>query len=387
MLRRLLLIAGIGLALVLGARLALAELTERAWAARRERLLELALFQPELRRPWELRFESLSERLHASPRFEEIARSPYRPNHAWDGPRPRPLDEFQRVWLESLWGELMGLDGMLAGLRMLPLEDLVWNGPTQRLRVMRELTNGLCGRAWLALEAGDTPGALQAYADALRLARATDAGSTFSTMVRGTSEHIVLVSLRSAVALGLAPDAALDELAPLLEAWAYSPERAERVIRRDLSFMQEDEELAEDPRSALAYFAELEEALEIARQPLDSSLWSTQHGPMAARTGAGDEEKRQWSLATWHLHSQHSRRNVALTALAVAAHRARHGTFPRALAELTDLAPEAALDPLTGKPLPYSSGGESARIGPAAWGVREDVYEDLDGSPYVWTLR
>lgn len=87
------------------------------------------------------------------------------------------------------------------------------------------------------------------------------------------------------------------------------------------------------------------------------------------------------------LHARHAQRNVALTALAVAAFRERHGRFPAALTELDGLAPELTLDPLTGSPLAYARSDSQAEVGPAAWGTRVDVWQDIAASPYVWTLR
>ena len=400
MLRRLVVLGSIGLALVLGARFALSELTERAWQARRETLLALALDQPKERRPWELRFESLQDRLLSSPRFQEITRSPYHASQAWESTPPRPLDAFERVWLESLENELVGLNGILAELRRLSDDELAWHGEVRKLSVLRECTNALCGRAWLALDDSDAEGsddevsddaiaprgnlaALGAFDDALRLARATDDGSTVGTMIAATSEGIVLAALRGALARGLDPREARRALVPRLEPWVYTSEHARRVIRRDLSYVSADPGEITRPREALAYFAPVEEALETADAPLERTPWARSAAPSEdLHDGVG-----QWNGATRLLHGRHARRNVALSALAVAAFRAERGAFPASLAEIPDLPSEHALDPLTGAPLAYVYDGETARVGPAAWGERVDVWRDLEDSPYLWILR
>lgn len=395
MLRRLIVLGSIGLALVLGTRFALSELTERAWQARKQTLLTLALDQPMERRPWELRFESLQDRLLSSARFQEIARSPYHASHAWESTPPRPLDAFERVWLESLENELVGLNGILAELRKLPEDELVWHGDVRKLSVLRECTNALCARAWRALDDSDAEGSdddvaprgdlavLSALDDALRLARATDDGSTMGTMIAATSEGTVLAALRGALARGLDAREARRALVPRLEPWAFTSEHARRVIRRDLSYVSADPGEITKPREALAYFAPVESALETADTPLERTPW--------AREAPSSEDLHdgvgQWNGTTRLLHGRHAQRNVALTALAVAAFRAEHGAFPATLAEIPDLPSEHALDPLTGAPLAYACDGEAARVGPAAWGERVDVWRDVEDSPYFWALR
>src|SRR5262249_27226257 len=120
------------------------------------------------------------------------------------------------------------------------------------------------------------------------------------------------------------------------------------------------------------------------------------HGPVAELVRLQDadrvEQSADGSPQCWigfalQLHGLHAARNVALTALAVAAFREEHGAFPASLSELGEMPPERAQDPLTGRPLPYSLTDAGARVGPAAWAERVDVPEQLDESLYVWTLR
>jgi len=143
MIRRVGVFLGIGLAMAAVLRLAWGELSERAWEKRRDELLELALFPAKIRRPWEIRFDALQERVLAAPSFGEIVGSPYRPVVALGDGAPRPLDDFERVWVESLWGELHALDALLVELRKLPLEDLEWHGRPVKLQVLREIRPGV----------------------------------------------------------------------------------------------------------------------------------------------------------------------------------------------------------------------------------------------------
>jgi hypothetical protein len=379
--RRHLVLAAVGLAFVLGSYLALGAFTERAWELRKRRLAELALVRPEGRRPWEVRFEALVERARTSPRFREITDSPYRPYPALGSDEPRALDEFERLWVESLWNELAGLDAVVAVLRKSPPEDLEWNGATARLGIQREITNALCGRAWLALEARDHAAAAGAYADALRLARATDDGSVMGTHVRLASEGIVLRSIRGALAFRGSPRALRKELVPVLEPLAFDPERAERAIRIDLAEIPAAEASGapwDDPAYMLAYYASVEDGLALVREP-----------PQVVRArfeaDRGDSDlARGWETGIHSLHWLHAQRNVALTTLAVAAHREKHGRFPATLAEIADLPAEHALDPLVGTPLPYALDDGTARIGPTAWSPPSD---EPGRAPDVWTLR
>jgi hypothetical protein len=378
MIRRILVIGSIALAVAGGARLALEELTERAWQQRKRELLELALFPAQERRPWEVRFDSLAERVRSSPRFDEIVSSPYGAHNAWGAGEPRSLNEFERVWLESWWAELGGLDAVIRALRERSLAELEWHGDTASLALSRGITNALCGQAWLALESGDSPAASLAYGDALRLARATDDGTFIGTTVRTTSEGIVLRAVRAALAFGASPAALRAQLAPFLEALAYDPERAERTMRRDLTMLVGIEELAEpwdDPAWLLGYFAPVEEALAQAREPF-------------ARPASRTDEERPWHSVIGHLHAWHARSNVALTALAVAAFHELHGRYPSSLGELGDLPGSQGLDPLTGAPLPYSPSGAGARVGPAAWAELDgERGSDPEESLFAWLLR
>jgi len=354
---------------------------ERAWSARRGELRGLALTPSTLRRPWEVRLQSLQERLHAAPRFDEIAGSPHRPVVVLGEGEPRALDELERVWVEGLWNELFGLDAVLSDLRALALDDLSWNGESTRLSFVRECTLALCARAWLALEGGDPAGATLAYADALRFARATDDGTSLALLARVACEQMVLDSVRTALSLGLPARAALDGLAPLLTDWSFAPEAAEARIRRDLSGLVDEDGRWHDATFALDWFAPVEAALALAEEPAAAVA---EHGP--SRSDA-DERERRWTLAIEHLHARHARRNVALTALSVAAFREEHGALPATLDALPVETRAAALDPLTGEPLPYARSADGARIGPAAWGQRVEGRNDDERSPYAWRVR
>lgn len=390
MIRRILVIGGLALAVAGGARFVLAELTEHRWERRKAELLELAVFQPKERRPWEVRFESLAQRLGSSERMDEIRASKYRPLVCLGDEPARPLDDFERVWVTSLWNELAGLEPILAELRRLPIGSLAWHGPTAKLATMRELALALCARAWTAAEAGDSEGAAQDYADALRLARATNDGSTLGTMIRSACDRITLDSLRAVLALGPSPSALAATLAPLLMDWAYDADEAERAIRRDLAWVADSEEGGEDgfePAEGLQRLAPLESALELAHGPIEAVARLREELVAGRVAGAPRDGLRLLATPVSYLHARHAQRNVALTALAVAAFRERHGEFPATLAELEALEPALALDPLTGATLPYSRSDSGAQIGPVSWGTRVDVWQDADASPYVWTLR
>jgi hypothetical protein len=378
--RRLTIAVAVLLTLVLGAYVGRRAWYERAWQERRGQLLDMALFPGTLRRPWEIRLQGLHERVRTSPRMTEITASPHRPVVTiGDGP-PRKLTAAERVWVESLWNELVGLDGVLTQLRSLELDELAWHGESMRSSVAREMTTALCASAWLALEEDDDAGALACWADALRLARATDDGTTLSLITRATSERTVLGAVRAALGFGLSPLAALTELAPLLADWEYTGERAEQRIRRDLASLAdtlEGEDELGDPGHALAHCRPVEAALSLASEPAATFV---------AR-GLRDGPERQWTVAMQQLHARHAERNVALTALAVAAFREEHGALPASLADLPPRAAELALDPLTGEPLPYARTETGARVGPAAWGTRVDRWSDEERSPYAWRVR
>ena len=391
MIRRILVIGGLGLAAVGGARFGLAKLAERRWERRREELLALALFQPTERRPWEVRFESLVERLGSSKHLDEIHDSPYRPVVCFGEEAPRRLDAFERVWVESLWNEFTGLDSILAELRKLPLDALEWHGRTLHLTELREPMDALCARAWLAAEAGDSEGAARSYADALRLARATDDGTGVAMSIRLACDGTTLRALRASLALGTSAHALRAAVEPLLADWDYDPARAERVLRRDLAFLRDlDGREADDPAGNLRWFAPTEHAIELAHAPTER--FAQEYRTAAARAEPSEPRADSGALdllltQLFLEHARHSQGEVALTALAVASFREEHGEFPAALAELPDLAPEHALDPLTGAPLLYAVSEGVARVGPAAWGERVDDYPQDQGSLYVWTLR
>ncbi len=390
MIKRILVIGSLGLAVAGGARFALHELTERKWERRKTELLEIAVFQPKERRPWEVRFESLVERFRHSEVKDEILDSMYRADVCVGSEAPRALDDFERVWVAALWNELTGLDPVLEELRKLPIDTLVWHGETAMLGTMRELTLALCARAWTAAEVGDSQGAAQAYADALRLASATDDGTTMGTEIRYTCEQTTLGSLRSALSLGASPSALQAAVGPLLMHWNYNAPAAERIIRRDLTWLAEVEKGGEEiygPAEGLQQLAPIETLLELASGPIEAVVRLRETPPSGRVASAPRDDLWLLSRPICTLHARHAQRNVALTALAVAAFRETHGAFPTTLTELTDLPPAHALDPLTGARLPYSVSGGTARIGPAAWGERVDVWNDIDASPYVWTLR
>jgi len=378
--RRLAIVSAVLLTLVLGAYVGRRAWYEHAWQERRGALLDMALFPEKLRRPWEIRLQALHERVRTSPHMGEISASPHRPLVAIGDEPPRALTPAERVWVESLWNELVGLDGVLGQLRRLELDELVWHGESVRLSVAREMTAALCASAWLALEEKDDAQALACWTDALRLARAMDDGTTLALLTRATSERTVLGAVRNALGFGLSPLAARTELAPLLADWEYSAERAEQRIRRDLAALADTLEGAgelSDPGRALVHCRPVEAALSLAPEPAATFV---------AR-GLHDGPERQWTVAMEQLHARHAERNVALTALAVAAFREEHGALPAALAELPVRSAELAIDPLTGEPLPYERTATDARIGPAAWGTRVDRWSDEERSPYAWRVR
>lgn len=382
--RRLLVLGTLGLLLAGGARYALSELSARAWSKRKGELLELALFQPELRRPWEVRLQSALDCVKASPRFDELCTSSHKPFVALGEGEPRALSELEKVWVSAAENEFVALEPLLTTLRKQALTELEWHGPVLSLGVLREVSNALCARAWLALESHDDEAAARAYADALRLTRATDDGTSLGCMIHAACDDIVLRALRSALALGLAPTAARAELAPLLDGWAYD---AEHALRRDLSFVADTTQLdgeATPPTEALKDYAGVQSGLALVRGPVEELL----------RFHARPEDEQQanvatakWTVAAMTLHQLRAKRAVALVALAVAAFHERHARFPASLAELEDLPAAQTLDPLTGAPLAYALDDAGARVGPAAWGERVDVTSHPDDSPYVWTLR
>ena len=118
-----------------------------------------------------------------------------------------------------------------------------------------------------------------------------------------------------------------------------------------------------------------------AHAPLASTPWAA-----VGTAPTGSDDIKAWRSGVRQLHAFHAAGNVALTALAVAAHREGHGDWPATLADVADLPREQALDPLTGAPLAYRLTSTGARIGPAAWGERVEIPADLDASPFVWTL-
>jgi len=399
MIRRILVIGSIGLALAGGARFALHELAERAWEKRRQALLAEALFQPELRRPWEIRFDALQERMRSSPRFAEIRDSAYRPHTAWGAGEPRALNDFEKVWVESAWGELDVLDSILEDLRALAPRDLAWSGPTVGLLSLRECTNALCARAWIALEDDDQERMARAYSDALRLARATDDGTAVGTAARSACEGIALRSVRSALALGASAGALRAALTPLLADWTYTPERGERCIRRDLAILEdfhpeEGESGAQKRRecdSARAWLAPVEKALRLAREPVARTPWACKVHSQVSRDRNDDDMEHlswdSWTLGIKLLHERHAVRNVVLTALSVAAFHTEHDAWPASLSDLDDLPAEHALDTLTGAPLPYTLEANGARVGPASFCERTATWQGEGEPVYVWTLR
>jgi hypothetical protein len=116
MIRRILVVGTLGLLVAGGARFALGELSERAWQKRKGELLELALFQPELRRPWEVRLESALNCVRSSPRFAELSTSAHKPFVALGEGEPRALSELERLWVEAAEGEFAALEPLLASL-------------------------------------------------------------------------------------------------------------------------------------------------------------------------------------------------------------------------------------------------------------------------------
>ena len=391
MIRRILVLAtvigSIGIGLVAGGRLALSELGERAWERRKQELSALAHFPPKERRPWEIRFSALQTVALSSPRFAELAGSSHRAPVVWGSVEPRPFDDLERLWVESLWSELAGLDSILTELRTLPLDELEWPGDPPRISVLRELVNALCARAWLAVEHGDAEAAVLSYGDALRLARATDDSTQIGTVICMSCEGIVLRSLRSALDLGLSPAAARAGVAPLLEDWAYDAERAAHTIRRELASVGRFPDAAPDLQEThdlLAWAKPVEAALALAREPVTSTPWARRDAAKNVKRTQVDHDWEMWVVGIEQLHARHALRNVALSALAVASFRERHGTWPETLAAIEDLSAPHALDTLTGAPLPYSAAENGARIGPASWG--KDDIPDADGSLFVWNL-
>jgi hypothetical protein len=386
MIRRILVIGSIGLALAGGARFALRELAERAWEKRKQELLERALFQPQERRLWEVRFEALQERMQGSPRMAEITNSSYRPYVAWGSGEPRALNAFEKIWAESAWSELDGLDPVLHDLRALRTEDLEWHGAPARLLPLRECTNALCARAWIALEQHDDEAVARAYADALRLARATDDGTSIAAGVRWTCEGIALRSVRSALALGAGAAELRAEMAPLLADWNYAPERGEHCLRRDLAFLADFHPDAPESGSARAWLEPVEKAFTLAQEPpakWELAVSSDESPPEGVSRGSWV----YWTTGIELLHERHAVRNVVLTALAVAESRAQYGAWPGSLAEIDDLPVEQELDTLTGAPLPYSIEGSGVRVGPASLFARGTTWEGAGEPLHVWTLR
>ncbi|HEX6884174.1 MAG TPA: hypothetical protein VF530_12410 [Planctomycetota bacterium] len=385
--RRLLIASGIALVLVLGARWARVELAERAWTKRRAELAQLALPPETLRRPWEVRYEALAQRVAGAQRFDELLESPHRPQVAWGSGEPRALDEFETLWVAAARDEYAGLDSILRELRALPPEELAWHGEAVKLLFLREVVNFLCARAWLAVDAGGFAEAVQHHGDALRLAQATDAASLIGTMVRYAAQTIVLRSVRGALVRGVPAGELRATLAPVLATWAYDPARAERGLRGELTAFLEQvgEATPDDPLDALRQFRPIEEALALARAPLASTPWGRGE-PGTGPTARDDGRLQHWDVGVRQLHAFHAAGNVALTALAVAAHRERHAAWPATLADVADLPREHALDPLTGAPLAYALTADGVRIGPAAWGERVESWDDVDASPFVWTL-
>jgi hypothetical protein len=389
MMKRLLVFAVVGLALVGGSYVGLRELTARAWEARRAKLVAMAESGPSARRPWEFAFEALGTRLTGE-HHGTLADSAHRPYVAVGEGAPRALTQEERLWIEAAASELDGLEQLLAEVRRLDPTRANWGGKCATLLTLREVTVVLAARAWLALEEGDSASAAATYADALRLAAATDEGTSFAAMTRLACEWIVLDATRSALAFGLDARAARAELAPLLAAMVYDPERAERAIRRDLSYLARGDEPAEcdSPAAALQWFAPVERALELARTPLERTPWAelplVLEGAQAADAFA-ERDEALWHTGTWALHARAARARVASVALEVAEFGARVGRWPATLAEL-DSAAQEQRDELAGAELPYWTDGRRARIGPAAWGERVDRWERMDESPYLWEL-
>lgn len=344
---------------------------EQAWEERLSELRPLALHGSAERLSWELLFEALHERTSGSERFDVLTYAPHR-SLVIGMAEPRFLEPLERRSLEDMGSELAGLDEILAELRALPLEELGWHGEEcPKLLLTREISISLCGRAWLALEERDERRALDAWTDALRLARALDDGTAVGTSIRGFSEGFVLGSVRSALALGLRASLARQELLPFYGDWGRVRARAAHAIRRDLSSLWSPESLEwlGGPAEALAWCRGVEEALVRAREP--SRAFFETYEPVM--------DRQRFVIA--ELHRRHAWRNVAFSALAVAAHRETSGRFPATLAAIAELEPEMRLDPWTGTDLRYEVTSSEARIGPPAGGdFRSPVFA-------VWTLR
>ena len=351
---------------------------QRAWQERRLELDALALPSSQVRLCWELEFEALNERSLASAIFSELVNSPHRANLAWSWADPRPLDELQRQWLDALWSELTGLEDILAAIRSLPLEELGWHGECPKMMLTREITHALCARAWLALEDQDVPAAILAWTDALRLARALDDGSTWGTIIRGISELIVLDSVRSGLALGAPAALVRAELLPFYQEWGEVAVRGERAIRRDLSLLAraEDEGELEGPEETLEFCGGVEDALARTHEPAQEFFREGESHLRRIRANP-------WIMIVDHLHMLHARRNVAFTAIAVAAHREQHGAFPATLAEIAELESELKIDPRSGEELPYELSDSRARIGPPTMDTGSGDAPGLD----VWILE
>lgn len=361
--------------------------TGRAYRERIDALVALSIPASPARRPWEPRLEAMAARLIAQPDFPPEGP---RPLSAWR--EARDLDAEERAWLEAATAQLAGLDRVLAALRELEPGDLAWNGETMKLLFTRACTNVLTGRAWQSRD----PAPLL---DALRLLRATDDGTTIGSVVRTTSERLVVECVHAGVASGrFEARSLLAQVGPLLDDWVHTSERAERRLLRDLSqigrLVHAEEVERAGPRARalrqreiLQFLAPVEEALEIARLPAYQTPWVVQEG-RAALLGGDNSPKplSVWCTATAQAHGRHASRNVLMTGLAVAAFRAEHGRWPERLRELAGLADEDTLDPVTGRRLAYSVDAAGARIGPAGWGVLGDPRPDPHTSPYGWRL-
>jgi len=391
--RRILLAGGLALALFAGTRLVRGELARMAWETRRAALLELATehvpARTDARRPWELGFETQQTLSQSSSRFSELIDAE-RPTFAWGAEPPRSLSAGERAWIADMHQELSGLARVVEQLRRLDVEDLEWHGEVVRLGFLRECTHLLCASAWQAAEEGRPSSAAQHLVDALALARATDGGDSMSLLVRASAEGIALRSARALLASGQVSATLLrGALAPLLADWSYAPDAAEARLYRDLTQLAAFEPPGDDHWSAwarrygyaLEWARPVERALDATRLPVRSGPWAgSQYG----------ETPNTWFVATEALHRRHAQRNVALTALAVADWRERHGTWPGTLADLgEELGDEDRLDPWTGRPLAYSLGESGARIGPATWAlaVGKPVEEEAaEQALLAWTL-
>ena len=386
---RFLLLLGFGLATIGATLFGLRELTARAWQARRAQLLGLAEPGPAARRPWELAFEALLTRVDGQ-RFQELVDSAHRPHVAFGNDVPRALALEERLWIEAGWSELAGLESVLDEVARLDPARANWGGEAVKLGALREVTNVLVGRAWVALEEGDSARAAATYARTLALLDACDEGTSFAVQLRLACEATVLTGVRSALVHGLDPRLAEAELAPWLARMAYDPADAERRIRRDLTYLEREptSEAWDGPTDALGYFRPVERALELARLPGPETPWASLPVVLAGTPAASafeDETERQWHLGTRTLHQRAARARVAEVALRVAAFQAETGRWPATLDEL-GLAPGQGLDTLTAKPLPYWSDDQQARVGPAAWGERVEPWLFTEESPYLWVL-